>query len=120
MKETDGVYLKLTPDEIEDIKIALRTQYEGGDNINFTGNENDELIQKIYSQEGNICRPYIVKGTHYHQMLMMPRRLVVMAEEEKLAAEYATEHVEKEGGRFEVNHVHAMRDDEFIFAEDFE
>jgi hypothetical protein len=119
MSEVKDMYLRLTPDEVEDIKIALHSQYANSDNLNFV-HENDELVQKICNQENSICRPYVVQGTHYHNMLMMPRRIVVMAEDEKWAAEYAQEHVEKEGGRFEVNHVHVMRDDEFIFAEDVE
>jgi hypothetical protein len=119
-KDEREYYLRLTKDEIETIKYALQTQYEGCDNLNFDGSENDNLIAKINYQEDTIRRPYVVKGAHYHGMMIFPRRLVVMAEEPKWAIEYAKEHVEKEGGTFnvDVDSVHEMRDDEFIFAED--
>ena len=111
------IYLRLTKDEIEDIKCALRSQYEGGDNINFTGHENDDLIQKIYNQEDTICRPYVVKGVHHVDMLNLPTTVVVMAEDPKWAIEYAQEKLEKrDGGKFEANieDVHEMTDDDFV------
>lgn len=119
-KNERDYYLRLTKDEIETIKYALRTQYAGGDNLNFDGHGNDNLIAKINGQEDAIRRPYVVKGAHYHGMMRFPRRLVVMAEEPKWAIEYAKEHVEKEGGTFNVDieSVHELANDEFVFAED--
>lgn len=119
------IYLKLTEDEVEDVISALHHKNYSFmcSSTNYETAETNELIQKIFNQKyKTVCRPYIVKGTHCHQMLMMPRRLVVMAEEPKWAIEYAKEHVEKEGGTFnvDVESVHEMVDDEFVFAEDLE
>ena len=119
------IYLKLTDDEIEDVLCALRHRNDSftSNSMNYDTSETDDLIQKIFGQKyRTVCRPYVVTGVHYHQMLKLPRRLVVMAEEPQWAIEYAKEHVEKEGGTFNVNgdSVHEMREDEFIFAEDTE
>ena len=59
MSDND-IYLRLTKEEVEDIKYALMTQYDNSDNLNIDGSENDELIAKINYQEGSICRPYVV------------------------------------------------------------
>lgn len=119
------IYLKLTEDEIEDVIYALHHRNDSftSNSMNYDTSETDSLIQKIFDQKyRTVRRPYVVSGTHYHQMLKLPRRLVVMAEEPKWAIEYAKEHVEKEGGTFEVdaNSVHEMGEDEIVFAEDFE
>lgn len=117
MKEVKELYLKLTQDEIDDIKCALRSQYEGGDNINFTGHENDDLIQKIYNQEDTICRPYVVMGIHDNGRQHIKKRVIVMAEDAKWAIEYAKEKLEKTSEDvFKVNpeDVHEMTDDEFV------
>ena len=110
-------YLKLTEDEVEDVVCALRSQYAHSDNINITGDENDQLILKINLQKDSMCRPYVVKGIHHVQMLNIPTTVVVMAENANWAIEYAQEKLEKrDGGKFEANieDVHEMADDEFV------
>lgn len=110
-------YLRLTKDEIETIKYALQTQYANSDNINFTGEENDDLVLKISLQTDSICRPYVVSGIHHVGVLNLPTKVVVMAEEPKWAIEYAKEKLERrDGGTFEANpeDVHEMSDDEFL------
>lgn len=116
MEKVKEVYLKLTEDEVEDIKIALRSQYANSDNLNITGHENDELIQKIYSQEDTICRPYVVVGVHDNGRQYIPKRVIVMAEDAKWAIEYAKEKLEKTSEdvfRVKPEDVHEMQDDEF-------
>lgn len=110
------IYLKLTEDEADDVICALMSQWRGGDNINITGEENDELICKINCQKDSICRPYVVIGVHDDGRQYLKKRVVVMAESAKLAIEYAKEKLERTSEDvFKVNpeDVHEMRDDEF-------
>jgi hypothetical protein len=117
MKE---IYLKLTEDEVEDVISALHTQNDvyGSNSLGHDPTPTNELIAKIFMQKDpTVCRPYVVSGTHEVDMLRLPVKLVVMAEEPRWAIEYAQEHIEKnQGGRFIVNteSVHELADDEFV------
>lgn len=108
------IYLKLSKDDIETVKFALRSQ---SDNLNFDGSENDELITKIYCQEDTICRPYVVVGIHDNGRQYLKKRVIVMAEDDKSAIEYAKKKLERTSeDYFKVNpeDVHEMKDDEFF------
>lgn len=120
MEKVKDLYLKLTPDEVEDIECALRSQYANSDNLNFTGHENDELIQKIYNQRDSICRPYVVVGVHDNGRRYTPKRVIVMAEDAKWAVEYAKEKLEKTSEdvfTVKPEDVHEMTDEEFAVEE---
>jgi len=117
MEKKKEIYLKLTEDEIEDVICALSSQYAHSDNINITGEENDELILKINLQKDSICRPYVVTGVHDNGCQYLNKRMVVMAEDAKWAIEYAKEKLEKTSEdvfKVKPEDVHEMAEDEFI------
>jgi len=111
------VYLKLTEDDVVTITCALRSQYNGGDNLNFIGSENDDLIAKIYSQEGTICRPFVVTGVHDNGASYINKKVVVMATNIEDAIDSAKNYLEKHSDDWfavKPEDVHEMTDNEFI------
>ena len=120
MKEIKDVYLKLTPDEVATITYALRTQYDNGDNLNFDGTENDELITKICAQEYSVQRPYVVVGVHDNGRRYIPKKVIVMAEDAESAIGYAKKKIENTSEDYfkvDPEKVHEMTEDEFSVEE---
>jgi hypothetical protein len=119
-KKMKEIYLKLTEDEIEDVLCALHSWNESYSSncMNYDSSETDALIGKIFGQkDSTVCRPYVVSGVHNIDMLCLPTKMVVMAEEPQWAIEYAKEYVEKnQGGQFVIKEddVHELADDEFL------
>ena len=116
------IYLKLTEDEVETITMALHYQDErmSENCIKPVEPENADLITKIITQEGIICRPYVVVGVHDNDRIYIPKKIVVMATDVEDAIDTAKKKMKRtseDAFTVKPEDVHEMTEDEFVVME---